>query len=53
MKKSIFLSLVFVLLLPKLSFGNFLSEPTGLDLYKKIDSGLYELELKYLEKELK
>lgn len=53
MKKSIFLSLIFALLLPKLSFGNFLSDPTGLDLYKKIDSGLYELELKYLEKELK
>gem|GEM_PF-6829031 len=33
-----YLFLIFILLLPKISFGDFLSDPTGLDLYKKIDS---------------
>lgn len=48
-----YLFLIFILLLPKISFGDFLSDPTGLDLYKKIDSWIFELEVKYLDKELK
>ncbi len=53
MKKYILLSLVFIFILPKITFGDFISEPTGLDLYKKIDSWIYDLEVKYLDKELK
>lgn len=53
MKKLIFLIFWFFYIFPKISFGNFLSDPTSLDLYKKIDSWYYELELKYVEKELK
>lgn len=53
MKKNIFLILVLGLILPKFSFGDFLSDPTWLDLYKKIDSWVYDLELKYLDKELR
>ncbi len=52
MKKNILFILLFSFLIPQ-TFGNFLSDPTGLDLYKKIDSWYYELELKYIDKELK
>ncbi len=51
--KKIYLFILCALILPKISFGNFLSEPTDLDLYKKIDKWYYDLELKYLDKELK
>lgn len=53
MKKFIFLIFWLLFIAPKVSFGNFLSDPTSLDLYKKIDAWYYELELKYIEKELK
>ncbi len=53
MKKNLLFIFWFIFLLPNITFGNFLSDPTSLDLYKKIDSWYYELELKYLEKELK
>ncbi|MBW7955071.1 hypothetical protein H3C61_04635 [Candidatus Gracilibacteria bacterium] len=53
MKKVYLFILLFALILPKTSLGEFLSDPTDLDLYKKIDKGYYDLELKYLDKELK
>lgn len=53
MKKYIYLYLVIALIVPNISFGSFLSDPTDLDLYKKIDKWYYDLELKYLDKELK
>lgn len=40
-------------LLPNIVFGNFLSDSSWLDLYKKIDSWYYDLEMWYLERELK
>lgn len=53
MKNRIFFSLIFVLFIPNIVLGNFLSDPMGLDLYKKIDRGYYDLEVKYLERELR
>lgn len=55
MNKKIFLYIsLFLVLITKIqtSFG-FLSDPLGLDLYEKIDKWVYELELRYVDKELK
>jgi len=52
MKIYIFLILILTLLFPNIIFG-FFSNPAWIDLYKKIDSWIYELELKYISKELK
>lgn len=54
MKKNLFTYILLIILLtiPNITFG-LLSDPLGLDMYKKVDKWLYDLELKYLERELK
>lgn len=54
MRKILFVYIIAViwLILPNVTFG-ILSDPLGLDMYKKVDKWIYDLELKYLEKELK
>lgn len=53
MKYLFFFLSINLLFLPNITFGSLLSDPTGLDLYKKIDSGYYDLEVKYLQRELR
>lgn len=49
----IIISLVFITLLKSQTTFGFLSDDLGLDLYKKIDSWVYDLEMRYVDKELK
>ncbi len=51
--KNIFFIITFLIFInPNLSFG-FLSDSLDLDMYKKIDSWIYDLELKYYDRELR
>lgn len=51
MKKYLFLSLILVLITPNITLG-FLSDPLWLDMYKNIDDWIYNLELKFIQREL-
>ncbi len=55
MKKNLFPYLLFIIIslcIPNITFG-ILSDSLSLDMYKKVDKWIYDLEIKYLEKELK
>lgn len=55
MKKYVFIYIflsISLIIIPYTSFG-ILSDPMWLDMYKKIDKWIYDLEVKYLEREMK
>lgn len=52
MKKLLYIITSMILISPNISFG-FLSDSLDLDMYKKIDKWIYDLELKYYDRELR
>lgn len=52
MRKILFTFSCIALCSPFSWYGSFLSDPTPFDLYKKIDGGYYDLEMKFIQKEL-